>query len=386
MMSEPDRSLKVMIIGGSGVFGSRLAELACEEPGVQLTLAGRNTHKLARVADRLAKYPAILRLDRDTLSAADIALFDLVIDAAGPFQQSHSRVIEACLTAHVPYADLADGREFVAAFPRFDAAAKEAGIPLITGVSSIPALSHAVLDHLTADWHEIEAVRIGIYPGNRAPRGKSVVEAILSYVGKPVRVFREGAWRTVPGWGLTHREQVPQAGRRWASVCDTPEQDLLVERYRPTRSAEFYAGLELGLLHLGLAGLSQLVRFKLLPSLRPFAAPMLWMAERLLAFGSDRGAMTVKVSGVDETIRATRKLWVLQADANHGPYVPVLATLALIRRFRDGTAPAAGASACAGLLRLDEFEGSFARFGIRTDTYDLAPNPAEAAPLLPLTG
>jgi hypothetical protein len=282
------------------------------------------------------------------------------------------------MAAGVAYLDLADGREFVRDFPRLDEVAKGAEVSLTTGASSIPALSHAVIDHLTKGWQAIDHLRIGIYPGNRAPRGLSVVEAILSYVGKPVRVFREGRWQQVSGWGVTHREDIPGVGKRWASVCDTPEQDLLVSRYGPREEAEFFAGLELSLLHLGLAAFALPVRWGWVKSLRPIAKPMLTVAKWFLPFGSDRGAMTVAARGIDASGRAVSRRFVLKADANRGPYVPVLAALAMIRRYRDGRAPEAGARVCAGMLSFDEFETDFARLGITYQLHDVRESACEA--------
>jgi saccharopine dehydrogenase-like NADP-dependent oxidoreductase len=359
-----DEPFRVLIIGGSGVFGSRLARLAADEPGVELTLAGRTVAKLEAVAAGLVPRPAVLKLDRNAVEPKHLAPFNLVIDAAGPFQASRAQVIVAALASKTPYVDLADGRQFVADFPAFDDAAKRCEVPLVTGASSIPALSHAVLDRMTSSWRGIDDIRIGIYPGNRAPRGLSVVEAILSYVGKPVRVFREGGWQEVPGWGMTHREEIAGIGRRWASVCDTPEQDLLVRRYRPRRSAEFFAGLELGILHCGLALCAQPVRLGWLAGLRPFAKAMLAVSRLFLPFGSDKGAMTVLARGEDGAGRPIEARWTLRADANRGPNVPVLAALAMIRRFRDGWGPEAGAHVCAGMLGLHEFEADMAKLGI----------------------
>ena len=362
-----DKALKVLLVGASGVFGSRLAELASREHGIELTLAARNLHKIEAVAKVLDCKPHLARLDRNTVKAVELAGYDLVIDAAGPFQASCTRLIEAAIAQRVNYIDLADGREFVAGFSQFDAAARDAGVMLITGASSIPALSHAVIDELTMDWQRIDALRVGIYPGNRAPRGRSVVEAILSYVGKPVRVFREGTWQVVPGWSGLHREDIPLIGKRWSSVCDTPEQDLLVERYAPRRSAEFFAGLEFGVLHLGLWLCSLPVRIGLLKSLRPFAGPMLKLAELARFAGSDRGAMTVRAQGLDGAGNPCASHWVLRADANRGPYVPVLAALALMRRLRDRrNLPGAGAHVCSGVLQLDDFSKDFAQLGIET--------------------
>ncbi|MEL6540757.1 MAG: saccharopine dehydrogenase NADP-binding domain-containing protein [Pseudomonadota bacterium] len=362
--------LKVLLLGASGVFGSRLARLACEERGIHLTLAARGLAKVKALAAELPGDQACVALNRDTLTAHDLAGFDVVVDAAGPFQASHSRVIESAIAARMDYIDLADGREFVRDFPRYDEVAKGAEVALTTGASSIPALSHAVLDHLTRDWRSIESIRIGIYPGNRAPRGLSVVEAILSYVGHPVRVFMEGEWRQVPGWGLTHREDLPGIGARWASVCDTPEQDLLVERYKPTKSAEFYAGMELGILHLGLAIMALPVRWGWVKSLRPISRLMLAMAQWFLPFGSDRGGMSVRVRGADENGRPADRRWFLNADANRGPNVPTLAALAMLRKYRDGDRPQPGARVCSGLLTLDDFAADFARLGMTQLIFD----------------
>lgn len=358
--------LRVLLIGATGVFGSRLAERAVREAGLTLTLAARDTAKLAALAARLGDLP-IRSLDRDALTAADLAGFDVVVDAAGPFQASKPTVIAAAIAARVPYLDLADGRDFVAGIGVHDAAAKAAGISITTGASSIPALSHAVLDDLTADWRAIDEIRIGIFPGNRAPRGLSVVQAILSYVGHPVRVWRGGRWTEIPGWGMTHRWCIPGIGARWASVCDTPEQDLLVTRYRPRVAAEFFAGLELSILHLGLAALALPVRRRWIAGLRPAARALLAIARLLLPFGSDKGAMDVIVRGEDGKDQAAEARWTLHATGNRGPYVPTLAALAMLRRFRDGRSPEPGARACTGMLTLSEFADDFAALGIATE-------------------
>jgi saccharopine dehydrogenase-like NADP-dependent oxidoreductase len=362
------KTVRILLIGASGVFGSRLAEGLVAERDIAVTLAGRGRAKLEQVAAALKAPTEIKSLNRDTLTPPDLAGYDLVIDAAGPFQASHSNVIDAAITAGCNYIDLADGREFLARISRYDAAARGAGIAVICGASSIPALSHAVIDALTAGWQHIDSIKVGIYPGNRAPRGRAVVEAILSYVGKPVRVFRQGRWQDVPGWGMTHRNDISGIGKRWASVCDTPEQDLLVARYHPRQSAEFFAGLELPLLHLGLSALGMLVRWGLLASLRPFAAPLLWMAKLMLPFGSDKGAMVAEVWGVDASGKQAHARWTLDADANRGPYVPTLAALILARKLRDGGALPIGAAPCSGIIGLDEFAADFVRLGIKTMT------------------
>ena len=141
------------------------------------------------------------------------------------------------------------------------------------------------------------------------------------------------------------------------------------------------------MLHLGLAVLAQMVRFRLLPSLRPFAGPMLWAAQRLISLGSDRGAMTVRVRGTDASGVERNRLAVLHADANRGPNVPILAVVALIRRMRDGEVFTPGAYPCSGLLELADFMPLLDELGIRIDFHDATETqPRDASALSPLTG
>lgn len=364
--SAISKPFTVLILGATGVFGSRLAERLAGEPGIAVILAARTASKLEQLRARTCPAAEIRTIDRERISAADLARADVVVDAAGPFQGSRSEVIEAALAAGIDYVDLADGRGFVAGIGRFDERARRAGIRIVSGASSVPALSDAVVTRLTAGWQATDTIRVGIFPGNRAPRGLSVVEAILSYAGRPVRVFREGRWQNLPGWGDTHRWAVEGLGQRWASVCDTPDQDLLVARHRPRLAAEFYAGTELPVMHLGLLALSLPVRWGLVRSLRPAARLLHRLATWLVPFGHDMGAMEVRVAGVAADGQPALAGWTLIAGENRGPYVPVLPCLAVLRRLRDGTLPAAGASACVGMLDLADFSEDFAALDIAT--------------------
>lgn len=184
--------------------------------------------------------------------------------------------------------------------------------------------------------------------------------------------WRDGRWQTLPGWGETQRWTMPDGTRRWASLCDTPDQDLLVSHYAPRQTADFFAGLELGLLHVGLSAASLPVRWRLLPSLRSLARPLRWMADWLVPFGSDRGYMDVTVSGEDTEGAPVTARWTLRAEGNRGPFIPTLATLALIRRHRDGQSPAPGARPCISELTLGEFAGDFDDLGIETAVSGLA--------------
>lgn len=362
--------LRVLLVGATGVFGKRLAIQLVEEPGTKIILAARTREPLEALNQQLGNRCKTLEFNRNQNDPDCLKKLhcDVVIDAAGPFQQSQTVLIEAAITAGCHYIDLADGREFVTSIRQFHQQAIDNNVAVISGASSTPALSHAVIDQLTKNWRDITSIKVAITPGNRAPRGLSVMQAILSYVGKPVRVFRDGGWQNIPGWGLTHRQLFPELGTRWLSVCETPDQDLLVDRYQPSDSAEFYAGLELGILHRGLVWLSYLVRWKIIPSLRPYAKTMHHIANWFEHWGSDRGGMLVIVKGTSQQRSKVSAQWSLMAESGDGPYVPTLAALALVRKIRDQQLAFRGAAPCVGILTLDDFNERFKHFDIRTQS------------------
>jgi len=183
-----------------------------------------------------------------------------------------------------------------------------------------------------------------------------------------VRVFRDGAWTTAPGWGATRRIDYPGLGTRYGALSETPDLDLLVDRYRPRVAAEFLAGLELGILHRGLELLTVPVRRGWLRSLLPLARPLRFLAALLRPFGSDRGGMVVAAAGRDSEDRPVLARWSLIAEAGKGPYVPTLAALALVRQIRDRRLSFRGAAPCTGVLTPADFEPDFAQLGIVTVT------------------
>ena len=358
--------MRVLIIGASGNFGRRLTRLLAQDGGFTIVAAGRQQSALYDVSAELGC--ETLALDRDTIDTTllNALNIDLLIDVSGPFQTSDTRVIKAAIAAGVHYVDIADGRAFVAGIASFDREAKAAGIVVISGASSTPALSDAAARHITKGWANIDTVRVVISPSNRQPRGIAVIAAILTYVGQPLRIFRQGAWQTAHGWGDTRRVTLPHVGRRWASLCDTPDLDQLCAQHNPRIEASFYASLELSVMHLGLMLLGWLVRSGLIRSLTPFAKPLNWMAGWLEPFGNDRGGMTVEARGQGQDGLARRARWWLAAKGDIGPYVPIIGALGIARLLRDGALSWRGAAPCTACLDLAAFEADFTALGIQT--------------------
>ena len=360
----------VLVVGGAGFFGHRLVAGLLNTTGIDVIVAGRDLARAeALVAESGIGRGRAFRLDTASVTPEQLRAPGafVVVDAAGPFQGAGYQLARAAIAAGLHYLDLADARDFVAGFGALDDRARAAGVVALSGASSTPALSHAVLDRITLGWQRVDAVEIAISPGNRsAPRGVSVIRAILSYAGKPVRVFAGGSWTTQTGWGIPVRRAMPGIGRRFLSLCETPNLGLMPMRVNPRDTAVCRPGLELPALHLLLVAASLLVRARLSPSLVPFAGLFRWVGERLAGFGGDNGGMIVAATGIDAAAKPVGAVWSLVAESGDGPMIPTLPALAAVRALAEGRLTRPGAGACVGILDLDAIMREFAPYHIAT--------------------
>ncbi len=360
----PDVS-RILVLGGYGGFGARVsAALAREDHHV--VVAGRSLDKACSFcADKPGLFPAVV--DRDAVAAA-LALHrpDLLVDATGPFQSMTYDVPAACIAARVHYLDIADARAFVCGIGALDAQAKAAGIVVLSGGSSVPALSGAAVRALAVGMECIATVDLAISASNRAAAGPAVTAAILTQVGQPMRLWHGGRWKTVYGWqdARTIRFDVagvPPIESRRVALVDVPDCALLPERLGGA-AVTFRAGTESRLQNSVLALASWIVRWRWLRSLEPFAGTLTRMQRLLRRLGGDTSAMSVVVRGLAAGARVERR-WTLIARAGDGPEIPAMAVAPLVRRVLRG-AEAPGARDAGESLTLADYEPGFARLAI----------------------
>lgn len=362
-------ALRVVLIGATGVFGSRIARRLAGDARFALVLAGRRRSPLEALqralGDGSVEIAEVDVLHRDLHAQVASLQPDLVVHAAGPFQRRDYRVAEACLACGSHYVDLADGRAFVAGIDVLEARARAAGKLVTSGASSVPALSGAVVDALISHFARLDSIECAISPGNRTPRGDATVASILDYCGRPIRVWRDGRWQLAHGW-MAGRRQWFASGYRRVGVCEVPDLELFPRRYPGVRTVLFRAGLELPLLHAGTWCAAALVRLGLVRQLPRHARWLRRLSERFAHFGSDVGGMVVELAGVDARGEALRLRWWLEAAAGHGPEVPALAAVVLARELADGRLQRVGAMPCVGLLSLEQLTGAMSGLSIRT--------------------
>ena len=340
---------KVLVLGGYGTFGSRIARRLAITEGCSVIVGGRNTQsaeKYARELSLLSKRINNIDVTTAVFDAHNANMLkqviqensiNCVVHTAGPFQNHDNYKIAKCIIENGShYIDIADARRYICDFKQtLDGLAKQHNVVAVTGASSVPAISSAVLDHMIDKIHhenpmivrdilapdlnhcdkrdtmedlpvvsdqptklylQLHHIDIGINPGNQTPRGIATVASILSYCGKPIAGWKNGTETMICGWQdvVSRAYPLPYTPQRYIASCDVPDIELFPVKYN-SPSVSFKAGLELSFLTLSTFLLSKLVQVGLISNLANYASPLAKLSELLKPFGSTCGAMHVEI-------------------------------------------------------------------------------------------
>lgn len=362
---------KIIVLGGYGNFGKRIVKNLASINNITILIAGRNLSKSSaliaelKAASHAHLEPLVVDVFADDFNQqlSEISPY-LVIHTSGPFQGQDYRVPKACIECGAHYIDLADDRRFVCDISELDKKAKDRGVLIVSGASSVPGLSSTVVEHYQNQFSVIESINLAIAPGNKAERGLATVEAILSYTGHPFNVFRAGRWQDVYGWMDSKVNDFGGfVGKRHLANVDVPDLELFPNRYGVMQQVSFQAGLELPMLHLTMVGMAYLSKIGLVKNWAPLSKAIVGTSNVFLPFGSDKGAMEVLIKGQDDDGYTKEVKWILYAPKGNGPYIPTLSTIILARKLlndeSDESRNNAGAIPCVGLFELSEFKTDF---------------------------
>jgi hypothetical protein len=370
--------LRILILGGYGMFGGRLAELLADVASLEMIVAGRDAARAARFCAAWHGQASVrpLAMDRSGIAAALAAERpDLVVDASGPFQEYGAdayRVVEACIAAGIDYLDFADGSDFVFGIAQFDAAAKEAGVFVLSGVSSFPVLTAAVLREM-AGTMDVVSVEGGIAPSPYAGIGLNVMRAVVGYAGAPVKLRRNGAPATARGLCESMRFTIAVSGRMPLnnirfSLVDVPDLQVIPPEHPTLRDIWMGAGPVPEFLHRVLNGLARARGALGLPSLVPLSG-LFYRVLNLMRFGEHRGGMFVRARGLRDG-QPVERSWHLLAEGDDGPYIPSMAIEAIVRKCLAGERPESGARPATRALELADYDVLFAGRAIHTGFRD----------------
>jgi len=362
---------KILVLGGYGTFGSRISRSLCHK-GYHVVINGRNKDKAQKLKANIISQQADARVE--------VACFDvfmelsqnlnsikpaLVIHTCGPFQGQDTQTAETIIQAGVHYIDLADGRDYVQNMLKLDGLAKDNQVTAITAASTVPTLSSAVLEYIQNkyDIESFQSVKIGISPGQKTDRGLATTQAVLSYIGKPLRTW-PGNHKIKYGWQDTYLQKYPGIRNRMMGNCEAADLDLLPD-YFNIEKMQFSAGMESKLLHRGIWLSSWLVRLGLPLNLDKHAGFWLKVSRWFDVLGSVDGGMHVAIKAVNTYNQAIQKTWYIVAKDNHGPQIPCVPAIIMAEKILAGEMTN-GVKPCINFISLDEYLKELSHYAVET--------------------
>ncbi|MFV8782402.1 saccharopine dehydrogenase NADP-binding domain-containing protein [Microbulbifer sp. SA54] len=367
---------RVLILGGYGTFGARIAELLASEHNVQLIIAGRDRVKAEILANQLQiRFPSArfegLRLDHEAVNfTAQLAALnlDLLIHCAGPFQAQGYHVAEACIASHTAYIDIADAGDFVCNIETLDHAAREADTVVISGASSLPALSSAAIQRLAEHFDSVNSIEIDITPAHRISRGLATVRSGFEALGKPFVITREGQpYATFAGDELRRVNVGHPVGNRWVCNFDVADLHLAPAAIPQVRNLRFGTGVQPRPLQIGLAICAQLARIKLPDAIPPLLTHLAkaghWLAARWPG-GSPHGGMQVKITGATRELAHAESSWHILGLNGDGPWIPAAPAAAMARKILRNEYASRGARPCWQLVELEQILEELTPFAV----------------------
>lgn len=346
---------RVLIIGGYGNFGRFIARRLAQQNNLSLIIAGRSLEKAQSLAQEINSQACQLDINENLIDVMAAIQPDIVIHTSGPFQSQGYHVAQACIAQGAHYIDIADGREFVAGIETLNDAAKEAGVLVISGASSVPCLTSALIDHYKNDFATVEHVDYGITTAQKTTRGLATTAAILSYTGQPFETLVNGKKQRIFGWQGLKARKYPQLGWRLLGNCNVPDLEIFPQRYPGLKTVRFYAGLELPFIHITLWSLSWLVRMGLVKRLERTAPRLLRLSFLFDRLGTASSGFHLTLTGKGNNREDKSVTFELVAHSGDGPYIPCMPAILLCQKLANSEVPGSGAQPCVGLISKDEY-------------------------------
>ncbi|PQQ20789.1 uncharacterized protein Pyn_10460 [Prunus yedoensis var. nudiflora] len=200
-LPEKTRNSRVLVLGGTGrVGGSTAIALSKLCPDLQILVGGRNREKGANMVATLGGNSEFSEVNIDNVKSLEAALkdVDLVVHAAGPFQQAEKcTVLEAALQTKTAYVDVCDDTAYSLRAKSFNSRALAANVPAITTGGIYPGVSNVMAAELvraarSESKGKPERLRFYYYTAGTGGAGPTILATSFLLLGEEVVAFNKG--------------------------------------------------------------------------------------------------------------------------------------------------------------------------------------------------
>ncbi|CAN1267726.1 hypothetical protein LINPERPRIM_LOCUS12893 [Linum perenne] len=199
---EKLKGKKVLVLGGTGrVGGSTAIALSKLCPHISIAVAGRNREKGEAMVDKLGKKnSSFVEVDIDNVDSLEAAMngVDLVVHAAGPFQQTNRcPVLEMAIETKTAYVDVCDDTSYALRAKSFKDKAVAANVPAITTGGIYPGVSNLMAAELvrvarSENNQEPERLRFYYYTAGSGGAGPTILATSFLLLGEDVVAYNKG--------------------------------------------------------------------------------------------------------------------------------------------------------------------------------------------------
>ncbi|KAE9593437.1 putative NAD(P)-binding domain-containing protein [Lupinus albus] len=231
----PEKTLnsRVLVLGGTGrVGGSTAIALSNLCPNLGIVVAGRNRDKGEALVAQLGANSTFAHLDINDAFSLQNALqdVDLVVHAAGPFQQSENCcVLEAAINTKTAYVDVCDDTSYSLRAKSFMNRALAAKVPAITTAGIYPGVSNVMAAELvraaeSESKDKPERLRFYYYTAGTGGAGPTILATSFLLLGEEVVAYVKGEKvKLKPYSGMVNIDFGKGIGKRDVYLLNLPE-------------------------------------------------------------------------------------------------------------------------------------------------------------------
>jgi hypothetical protein len=214
---------RIVVAGAQGFFGSKVVELLRAEGCSPLR------------ASRRAGVDLKLDVEDRTSIRQAIRKSDVIVDATAPFQTRSARLVDEAIAIGADVIDLSDSLAYSRLVFERDAAARSRDVRILNACSSVSVLSAFAIER--SGIRNPIAIHGFLAPATRHTANPGAALSLLSTVGRPIVVLRDGAMRTVKGWSETR--EFHALGRR-GHLMEIADSFTLPRIYPSLRNVDFW--------------------------------------------------------------------------------------------------------------------------------------------------